>query len=281
MKPEQSNKGSTTATTKPKPTASTSIPPPPATTQPTTGPVSTSVPDTTTTTTTTPSVVKPEQQLENKVEQPEPTTQPNMASEIIQVDDEEEDYNEKYNITSQLTRNIANSGRSLMPQTTSAVSFDKEATAQRYQRAQEIFKKYNLEMDPADWQQPNNSSGQRVEKQPRMRVRYTCHECKHTFGRDKKCSNCTHTRCDSCVRYPAKKTGGKAKKPMKVVVDPATLTAPTTGACHECKTTFDLGATECETCNHKICSRCLKETVIASAATAPPPAQPISIATAS
>jgi hypothetical protein len=133
-------------------------------------------------------------------------------------------------------------------------------------------------MDPADWQQPNNSSVQRVEKKPRMRVRYTCHECKQTFGREKKCSNCAHTRCDSCVRYPAKKTGDKTRKSNKVEADPSTLTIPTTGACHECKTTFDLGATECETCNHKICSRCLKETVIASPATSPPPAQPVTVA---
>lgn len=200
-----------------------------------------------------------------------------MGSQIIQVDDEEEDYIEKYGALL-FTRDVANSARSPMPQMASAVSSDKEATAQRYQRAQEVFKKYNLEMDPADWQQPNNSSVPRVEKKPRMRVRYTCHECKQTFGREKKCSNCTHMRCDSCVRYPAKKTGDKAKKPMKVGVDPATLTAPTTGACHECKTTFDLGATECETCSHKICSRCLKETVIASPATAPPLGQPVPIA---
>lgn len=230
---------------------------------------------------TTPSATEPEPQSETKVEQPEPTAQTTMGSEIIQVDDDEEDYNEKYTTTLLLTRTIAKFGRSPMPQMTSVMSSNKEATAQRYQRAQEIFKEYNLEMDPADWQQPNNSSVQRVEKQPRMRVRYTCHECKHTFGREKKCSNCTHMRCDSCVRYPAKKTGDKAKKAKKVVVDPATFAIPITGACHECKTTFDLGATECGTCNHKICSRCLKETVMASPATAPPPAQPISIATAS
>lgn len=174
----------------------------------------------------------------------------------------------------------ANQHRINLPQIR-PMSSDKEATALRYQRAQDVFKKYNLEIEPADWQHNDNSSVPRVEKKTRMRVRYTCHECKQTFGRDKKCSNCSHVRCDSCVRYPAKKTGDKARQKQVVEVAPSTLVAPTTGACHECKTTFDLGATECENCNHEICSRCLKETVMASPATAPPPAQPIAVTAAS
>lgn len=158
---------------------------------------------------------------------------------------------------------------------------DKEANALRYQRAQDIFKKYNLEIDPADWQQADQSGVPRVEKKTRMRVRYICHECKQTFGREKKCSNCSHMRCASCARYPAKRTGdkGKQRQPRDTAsLDPA---VPTTGACHECKTAFDIGAAQCENCNHDICSRCLKETVMASPATAPPSAQPVSVAAAS
>lgn len=175
---------------------------------------------------------------------------------------------------------IANHYRFQLPPI-KTVSSDKEATAMRYQNAQDVFKKYNLDLEPADWQQPDNSSLPRVEKKTRMRVRYSCHECKQQFGRDKKCSSCGHMRCGTCVRYPAKRTGDKAKQTRKVEAVPSTMVAPTTGACHECKTTFNLGATECENCNHEICSRCLKETVIASPATAPPPAQPVSVAAAS
>lgn len=162
-----------------------------------------------------------------------------------------------------------------------SMSSEKEATALRYQRAQDVFKKYNLEIDPTDWQQADNSSVPRVEKKTRMRVRYTCHECKQTFGREKQCSNCPHMRCDSCVRYPAKKTAGKGKQKVPAETDPSTMSAPTTGACHACKTSFNLGATECENCQHEICSTCLKETVMASPATAPPPSQPVAVAAAS
>lgn len=178
----------------------------------------------------------------------------------------------------QSDRPFANHSRIEAPQMKS-MSSDKEATALRYQRAQDVFKKYNLEIDPADWQQADNSSVPRVEKKTRMRVRYTCHECKQTFGRERKCSNCSHMRCDSCVRYPAKRTGDKGKHKMPAKAVPST--APTTGACHACKTSFNLGATECENCQHEICSRCLKETVMASPATAPPPSQPVTVAAAS
>lgn len=262
MKSEQSGSTkSNTATSTSKSIASTTTTSP-AATKPKPEPVPAPVQDTNTMATQ--STARPEPEPEKKIEETKPESQPVAGSEMIQVDDDEEDYEEK----------------SPMPQTLSATS-DKEATALRYQRAQDIFKKYNLEMDPADWQQPSNSSAQRVEKKPRMRVRYTCHECKQTFGREKKCSNCTHKRCDSCVRYPPKKIGDNAKKPSKVKADLTPLTAPTTGECHACKTTFDLGATECANCQHEICSRCLKETVIASPATAPPPAQPITVAAAS
>lgn len=151
----------------------------------------------------------------------------------------------------------------------------------RYQNAQDVFKKYNLELEPAEWQQTDNSSVPRVEKKTRMRVRYTCHECKQTFGRERKCSNCSHMRCNSCVRYPAKRTGDKARSSKPTEAVRSTTAAPTTGSCHECKTAFKLGNTECENCNHQICSRCLKETVMASPATAPPLAQPIAVAAAS
>ena len=132
-----------------------------------------------------------------------------------------------------------------------------------------------MTLDAADWHAPSKTHVERVHKNKRQRVHWTCHECKATFPREKICLNCSHVRCTTCVRYPPKRAGEKvrprSKKASPVVAVAADI--PTTGACHECKTEFSIGAPSCTNCQHQICERCLKETIIALPATAPPEAQ--------
>jgi hypothetical protein len=46
------------------------------------------------------------------------------------------------------------------------------------------------------------SSVQRVYKQPRQRVRWTCDMCDAIFISRDRCDNCQHERCGSCIRSP-------------------------------------------------------------------------------
>jgi len=153
----------------------------------------------------------------------------------------------------------------------------------KYERAQAIFEKYGMTLDPADWHAPSKLNVERVHKKKRQRVHWTCHECQTTLPRDKTCPKCSHVRCVSCVRYPPKRVGSKAQRqpkdmPSSVVTTVAEV--PKTGACHECKTEFNMGAPTCTNCDHQICERCLKETVNASPATAPPEAGSATVAAA-
>lgn len=43
---------------------------------------------------------------------------------------------------------------------------------------------------------------QRVFKQPRQRVRWTCDRCSAVFTNRERCSNCQHERCEDCIRNP-------------------------------------------------------------------------------
>lgn len=43
---------------------------------------------------------------------------------------------------------------------------------------------------------------QRVYKQPRQRVRWTCDRCNAAFTTRDRCASCQHERCDDCVRSP-------------------------------------------------------------------------------
>jgi hypothetical protein len=47
-----------------------------------------------------------------------------------------------------------------------------------------------------------NPSIQRVFKQPRQRVRWTCDHCDSVFTHRDRCSNCQHEKCVDCVRSP-------------------------------------------------------------------------------
>ena len=133
-----------------------------------------------------------------------------------------------------------------------------------------LLAKYNLDIlydSSAQRQQPQ----ERVEKQIRMRVRYTCHQCSTTFGSQKECVSCHHRRCTQCARRPPK----RVKKAVELVemvetVEPVTEgAAPQTSTagherhctCHMCQTDIAMDVQICPNCQHEVCERCLRETV--------------------
>ncbi|KAI4170069.1 MAG: hypothetical protein LQ343_005210 [Gyalolechia ehrenbergii] len=74
------------------------------------------------------------------------------------------------------------------------------------ERARALFAKYGLTLEPGEWTLPIKPDAQRVEKKIRMRVHRSCHHCQATFGPEKVCNNCKHTRCKKCPRFPTKRT---------------------------------------------------------------------------
>lgn len=48
-----------------------------------------------------------------------------------------------------------------------------------------------------------------------MRIHRVCHKCNTTFGNNKVCPSCQHTRCKTCPRYPVKKTPEQKEKKEK------------------------------------------------------------------
>ncbi|KIW86050.1 hypothetical protein Z517_01444 [Fonsecaea pedrosoi CBS 271.37] len=147
----------------------------------------------------------------------------------------------------------------------------KDATAEshmRFTKAQAIFARHNLELDETEWEPRYRGPPERVYKNIRMRVRYTCHNCSTTFGRDRVCVGCQHRRCSRCSRYPPRKDRTKPSQDPTTATDPSNFVteAPRPGAeggtCHECRTGFEADAEECPNCHHKICERCLHEATI-------------------
>lgn len=155
--------------------------------------------------------------------------------------------------------------------TTAAVS-----SALMEEKARSLFAKYGLKLEPADWTPPFRADAQRIEKKIRLRVHRECHRCQVTFGSEKICKNCKHTRCKKCPRYPSKKSKlpedkGKDKLPAGPVV--LTIPSRATGkelvrsnpvqrvrrTCHKCDTLFDGKSAQCQNCNHMRCSRCPRD----------------------
>jgi len=147
-----------------------------------------------------------------------------------------------------------------------------------------MFAKYGLTLEPGDWTTPVTESAPRVEKSVRMRIHRTCHRCQTSFGHDRLCSNCQHTRCKKCPGFPGSKPKvkkGKGAAAGGIMVDDGaakgddTLTMPhrTTGkvmtrrlpsqrvrrTCHECQTFFTGKAIQCENCQHTRCAKCPRE----------------------
>ncbi|KAJ5817845.1 hypothetical protein N7447_007853 [Penicillium robsamsonii] len=167
-------------------------------------------------------------------------------------------------------------------------------TAQN-EKARALFAKYGLTVDTSEWKTPTDLQITRVTKPIRMRVRRTCHRCETTFGADKVCINCQHTRCTKCPRHPPKKDGEsttrKPKVPDAYVHQPRLfprtshlklsttkeislkMPSPTGGAdfvrrpvrqrvrrnCHLCASIFTPGSKECPGCSHVRCKICPRD----------------------
>lgn len=155
------------------------------------------------------------------------------------------------------------------------------------ERARKLAEKYGLTIEAHEWVS-SNLTAQRIEKQVRMRIHRTCHNCGTTFGSAKACVKCEHTRCNKCPRYPVKKdkltgdTSGKGKGVAAVASGPRAspedkkfvLSKPSrTGGqdlvkkkpkqrvrrnCHECGTLFQPGNKTCQ-CGHVRCVECPRD----------------------
>jgi hypothetical protein len=70
-------------------------------------------------------------------------------------------------------------------------------------KARLLFEKYGLRYPAAKrpQQDPPNKI-RRVEKPVRIRLHWSCHQCKTSFAHEKVCTNCGHGRCGDCTRSP-------------------------------------------------------------------------------
>jgi len=153
----------------------------------------------------------------------------------------------------------------------------------RPNRVEAIFARYNLELDETEWDRRPKVPHERVHKSIRMRVRYTCHNCSTTFGRDRICVECQHRRCTRCSRYPPKRDRPKASQEAQEVPLPQPQSDPPRpsiecGICHECQTGFEIEVEECPNCHHKICDRCIHEASIHVEPSQDAPSQPTQVA---
>ena len=160
----------------------------------------------------------------------------------------------------------------------------KENSAIQEQKARAMFAKYGLTLEPGEWTVPYTDGAPRVEKKVRMRVHRKCHRCQTSFGADRICSNCQHTRCKKCPAFPSKTSKvskGKGKAVEGIAVDDnlaqgmgnLTMANRATGkeltrktptqrvrrTCHRCGTLFVGKAIHCENCGHDRCSDCPRE----------------------
>lgn len=157
------------------------------------------------------------------------------------------------------------------------------------EKARAVFVKYGFKLEPGEWTSPTSGDAERVEKIVRIRVRRTCHRCDISFGAEKVCISCQHTRCKKCPRYPSKRSKdpfakGASKGPAVAVDEnykgttasalaPLTILQRPTGKelirrdpvqrtrrlCHKCDTPFDSQAPACEVCQHQRCPECPRD----------------------
>ena len=142
----------------------------------------------------------------------------------------------------------------------------------RMERTMQIFAKYQVDIDDGDIElfQDSEPPRERVTKTIRMRVRYTCHKCQTTFGKNFSCGSCQHRRCKLCTRYPPKRavprsaTADDIKPPASSLNDRKASFVSKSPVCHECQTDISPGQDECINCQHKLCDRCIPEIVAKS-----------------
>ena len=160
----------------------------------------------------------------------------------------------------------------------------KETSAMQEQKARAMFAKYGLILEPGEWTVPSTDGAPRVEKKIRMRVHRKCHRCQTSFGAERICGSCDHTRCKKCPAFPSKtpkisKGKGKAIEGIAIDNDLAqgmgnlTMAHRATGkelarktptqrvrrTCHQCGTLFAGKLIQCENCGHKRCSECPRD----------------------
>lgn len=88
------------------------------------------------------------------------------------------------------------------------------------EKAKALFERYGIKYQPRQPAPPSDvtspSKIRRVERPVRIRIHWTCHECKRQFGHDRACLHCGHLRCSACTRAPPKK--------VKAILDEAKQT---------------------------------------------------------
>ncbi|CAK7211717.1 hypothetical protein SBRCBS47491_001210 [Sporothrix bragantina] len=162
------------------------------------------------------------------------------------------------------------------------------------ERARKLGERFGLEIKPSEWHSTEGDA-LRVNKPIRMRVHRTCHQCNTDFGTAKECTNCNHTRCKKCTRYPPKRSEAEKqaarerravflkeqKENAPIIADwdysnkPFTLTKPSkTGGqdlvykkprqrlrrnCCQCNKLFLSGNKTCPGCSHLRCTDCPRD----------------------
>ena len=152
----------------------------------------------------------------------------------------------------------------------------------REDKARALFAKYGLTLEPGEWTTQMTGQAEWIEKKVVMRVHRQCHRCKTTFGADKICPNCSHTRCKKCPRFPSKRPKDQKRDPAAIRIDNDPAARADTKAltlmtkhgkehtrkhpvhrvrrtCHKCDTLFVGKATQCENCKHQRCPQCPRE----------------------
>jgi hypothetical protein len=81
----------------------------------------------------------------------------------------------------------------------------------RFERNRALFTKYGLDITESEWTIPTNRPVQRVERSIRMRIRFWCYHCNTQYGSSRVCSQCTHQRCNRCVRHPPRRTAPRVR----------------------------------------------------------------------
>lgn len=157
-------------------------------------------------------------------------------------------------------------------------------------RVRKLGEKFKVSIEPLNTTLPDREA-YRIEKPIRMRIHRQCHKCSTTFGGNKICAKCQHTKCKLCPRYPPKKADGKTKKPKEKEekpegwIEPDTyygireqlsLTKPSLKAggqplvrkkpmqrvrrnCCACQSLFLAGAKLCSNCQHVRCADCPRD----------------------
>jgi hypothetical protein len=140
---------------------------------------------------------------------------------------------------------------------------------------QVLLAKTNFDLAHPRWPARNIIPVERVSKPIRMRVRYTCHRCKTSFGHSRECNSCRHRRCARCDRYPARRTRPNPDSdaptstpaaPVEEVVaeESGLILVDSFCTCHECQTVIEVEVEECPNCHHTICAECHTEAQLQS-----------------